>query len=455
MTPALDIFSAFQLPNPTTWFYFSFLLAVALFFRFSRFLSIRNWDVVMLFLMVPGLLLLKGAQNLLAEALSAGGDETLVHTAKFLRWIGYLWLLCGSGYLFVRCLIDLALVRRPALTPNLNLGGLAWLAGSLSVCLVSVAFRTQEGIPETVGKRSVAVEGAERGVETAAAEVNGLLTRPWVGAGLAIVCHLVVVAGLVVIGCRHFQDALAGMAAATFYLLLPYTAIHVGQLHHVWPAALIVWAVAFYRFPIVAGLFLGLAAGSVYFPALLFPVWFSFYWRRGAGRFLGGFLLAAGLSLAVTGMILWLQGDFVRILRTTLTLSDWQAWRQPTPSTESFWLWLDGAGVHWVYRIPVFIAYLAFVFTTLFWPSPKNLAHVLALSAALLIGVQFWYADRGGVYVLWYLPLLLLMVFRPNLADRLPPPIPPDGTALTRWLRSLGRRGVRLLKLPEPTARVR
>ena len=58
---------------------------------------------------------------------------------------------------------------------------------------------------------------------------------------------------------------------------------------------------------------------------------------------------------------------------------------------------------------------------------------VLALSAAALLSVQFWYADRGGAYVLWFLPLLLLLVFRPNLTDRAPPPPADD------WLARLGR----------------
>jgi hypothetical protein len=78
--------------------------------------------------------------------------------------------------------------------------------------------------------------------------------------------------------------------------------------------------------------------------------------------------------------------------------------------------------VHWAYRIPVFVGYAAFVLITAIWPRPKNLSHLIALTAAILIGIQFWYADQGGVYVLWYLPLLLLLVFRPNLSDRLPPP---------------------------------
>ena len=92
---------------------------------------------------------------------------------------------------------------------------------------------------------------------------------------------------------------------------------------------------------------------------------------------------------------------------------------------------------------------------TIFWPAPKNLAHLLALSAATLIGIQFWYADQGGVYVLWYLPILLLIIFRPNLSDRQPPVI----EAETDWLRRLGRRLAawigRWVKLQEPMTQVR
>src|SRR5438874_4474250 len=53
------VFLDFSLPNATTWFYFSFLLAVALFFKFSRLLSVRNWDVITVFLLVPGFLVIQ------------------------------------------------------------------------------------------------------------------------------------------------------------------------------------------------------------------------------------------------------------------------------------------------------------------------------------------------------------------------------------------------------------
>src|SRR5262249_13203088 len=148
-----SIFFDFNLPNATSWFYFSLLLAVALFFKFSRLLSVRNLDVITLFLLVPGLLLLQEAPGLLREADANGGSNGLPAAAQLLRWLGYLWLLSGSVYFVVRCLFDLALVRRPALSPNLNLSGLGCLGAALFGCLVSVAFRPQEESPETVGKR--------------------------------------------------------------------------------------------------------------------------------------------------------------------------------------------------------------------------------------------------------------------------------------------------------------
>jgi hypothetical protein len=424
------VFLRFNLPNATTWFYFSMLLAVALFFKFSRFLSVRNGDVLTLFLLVPGLLLVQD------------GAE----------WWGYLWLLAGSAYFLGRCLTDLALVQRPAISPNLNPGGLAWMAGALFVCLVAVAFNRQQQPSDFVGPDPVltrkASEGAEKVVERQAQanHVPTLDTKFLVGRSLAILCHLAVIAGLVVVGWRHFQDAHAGMAAATFYLLLPYTAAHFGQWHHVWPMALVVWAVAAYRRPALAGLLLGLAAGTVYFPLVIFPVWLSFYRGRGAGRFSGAFALGSGVCLAATGLLLWMDGDLLSSVESLRSVSAWQPWLAPSAEMHGFWTEVPWA---WAYRLPVFVAYLAFVTMTAFWPAPKNLAHVLALSTAALIGVQFWYADQGGVYVLWYLPLLLLLVFRPNLSDRRPPPINPDNDWLVRLGRLLLRLAGRLVRLPE------
>jgi hypothetical protein len=442
MCATSSIFFEISLPNAASWFYFSGLLAVALFFKFSRLLSVRNSDVLTLFLLVPGLLLLLEPD---------------------MDYWGYLWLLGASGFYLVRCLVDLALVRRPALSPNLNLGGLAWLAGALFVSLVAVATRppnsserTQTGENSQTLTDAVRRGGQELIRQRGGLDVDDSHLRLWVERGLTLLCHLSILVGMVLIGWRHFEDLHAGMACATFYLLLPYTflllpgdALGVGRWDHAWPMALMVWAVLAYRHPLLAGFFLGLATGSVFFPVLTLPVWLSFYWRRGALRFALAFGLSAGLCLAILGGLLWINGELPPSLQSAWTQSHWPPWLQTQPDTKGLWRDIPS---HRAYRLPVFLTHMAFVVTTFFWPSPKNLAHVLALSAAVLIGIQFWYPDQGGVYVLWYLPFLLLLVFRPNLSACQPPPLTED------WLSRLSRRLVRLLRrllhIPEAVARV-
>jgi hypothetical protein len=457
-----SIFLDFHLPNATSWFYASLLIVLALFFRFSRPVSLRNWDLLLLFLLVPALLYLREAQETrriaeaavrievagrTAQAVSllaipgggldagaalagvgqVGADAALVRAERAV-WGAYLWLLLASGYFLIRCLLDVDLTRRPAFQPNLSLGGMAWLGLTMLVVLsLKTLIPPAEPVPESTSTSLV--------LERAA-------TLLWMRDAFAIVCHVLVVAGLVWIGVRHFQNPAAGVGAALLYLLLPYTAYHVRELHHVFPAALLVGAVAAYRRPTVAGLLLGLAAGAVFFPLLLFPLWFSFYRRRGALRFTGAFTA----MLAAVGACLWLDGSLRPYLHEAMSLPDWRAWDfSARPTAEGLWTGLD---LHYAYRVPLFIAYLSLVIATAFWPAVKNLGHLIALSAALIIGVQFWYADAGGIYVLWYLPLLVLLALRPNLADRQPPAIDPATDRLHRVWRWAKQR--LLPAVPEP-----
>jgi hypothetical protein len=452
-----SIFLDFNLPNAATWFYFSLLLSVALFFQFSRSFNLRNWDLLALFLLVPGFLLLQEGHGMLADVragTSVGTErESLEAAANGQIFVGYLWLISASAYWFVRMVIDLMLVRRPLGSPNLNSAGLAWFGTMLFVCMCTVAVkRAPFDVPPEIGKRTEAItqvgERAAELVKVAQPAIEDTTSpetvRVAVELGLALACHFAVLAGLVLIGGRHFGDWTAGAAMATLYLLLPYTGMNVGQFHHVWPSAFIVWAVYFYRRHTLSGVLLGMAAGSAFFPLLLFPLWLGFYWRRGAGRFATAFLVAMAVSIGITGLALWIDGRFANSLQTALNMADWQAWK--APQTESLWL-----GAHWAYRLPVFVLFAGFALFIAIWPSPKNLAHLIALSAAVLIGVQFWYADRGGVYVLWYLPLVLLTAFRPNLNGH-QPPVPEAGSGyLFRFVRYVLSGIVRWLSPPPRT----
>ena len=200
-----------------------------------------------------------------------------------------------------------------------------------------------------------------------------------------------------------------------------------------------------YRHPTVSGAILGLATAVTYFPAFVLPIWLSFYRGGGMGRFLTAFLLALGLCLGSLALTLWLNDEFALSIRNARNSAAWQPWLTPPTTSEGFW-----AGVPGAYRIPVFLLFLSFVVGTMFWPAPKNLAHVIALCAAVFISLQWWCADQGGVFVLWYMPLLLLMVFRPNLQDRVALPIVPETDWLTRSLSWCLNRLKRLVRTPAP-----
>src|SRR5262249_4119053 len=84
---------------------------------------------------------------------------------------------------------------------------------------------------------------------------------------LAFLSHLGLVAGLLLVGWKHFEQPIAGWAMATCYLILPYTRIAVVDCGQLLPAALVVMAVVFYQRPVIAGLLIGFAAG--WMPACL------------------------------------------------------------------------------------------------------------------------------------------------------------------------------------------
>ncbi len=114
--------------GPEVWLFLSLLGCVTLFFKFSRFWSVRNLDLLLLFVLAPGLMLMVGNQ----------ADYS---------WGAYIWLFLGSGLWLVRCLLDLGLVRRPLLEPNLNASGLLCLSvGILGLLLAeTVSLPVEDG----------------------------------------------------------------------------------------------------------------------------------------------------------------------------------------------------------------------------------------------------------------------------------------------------------------------
>jgi hypothetical protein len=413
-----------------TWLQLSCLLIVAVYFRFSRVVSLRNLDLLILLAISPGTL--------------------LVHSGLA---SGYVWTFAVSGIVLARLVCDGYFTRRPRLEQNLNPQGLTFLCASAFVFLTAIAWtadRLPDSTVQTVEaadrllKRQEAPAKVRRAADAPAADAKAgpamtVLTAPFVpipkvvatinpspaiastphdyaasAARLAsMVAHLAVVLALVFIGRWHFGDQQIGLAMGTLYLLLPCTSYDVGRVNHVLPAALILWAIAGYRRPLVAGGLMGLACGSLFFPVFLLPLWLLFYDRRGAVRF--------GIALIVVGAVLLgsvalTSADAISFREQVVHYIDSRALAFGDGDSGGFWQ----PGIS-AYRVPVFVAYCAATFVLSFWPRKKTLQDLITNATAIIVGTQFWYPQQGGVYSLWYLPLLLVVVFRPSLAH-LPPP---------------------------------
>lgn len=507
---------------PATWVYLSALMILALFYKFNRFWSIRNFDLFGLIFLSPGLLFL------------AMKDDHL----------GYVWMLGACLYLFARLLFDTTMFRRPLLEPNLTPEGLtfacvalfAFLVGGVVVnrgdrvdssrtvrleqILTLQPHKTQKDSRRTVFPRAdsepsifphfpgyrpffafvettnkavgassalrsqleprlvhgtgnspdsgtsllslemeemIGVESftdpnsgveilknAEIGDGSSPGPISPALPEPanvgeMVSAILSngpseapsqeelsssqaplsifadalsisaiVLSHLCIVLGFLFIGNNHFGNIRTGIAASTIFLLHPYTNQMVGRIDHFIPAALLLWAIVFYRRPIFSGLFVGIASALVFYPIFLVPLWCSFYWKRGWIRFLGSVVFVYVLFVSLISCTPAEYGSFWNQLANMFGKSS-LLYENP----EGIWdAWAP------FYRIPIIALFFAFAFGLLLWPTHKNLATLLSCSAAIMVGTQFWQIHQGGLYMGWFLPLLILTVFRPNLEDR-------------------------------------
>lgn len=343
-------------------------------------------------------------------------------SARRLEYYGFVALLIACGLLMIRMLLDSALVRRPLLVPNLSIGGLSFIGVSMFIFLM--------GNIVTSSPREQQIRGPSLGPGYALlnmlpdlptlpkdkpqdqqAESEAEASAPWlpnVARILAILSNLAIVLGIVGVGYWHFDNVQTGIGCAVMYLLLPYTAQLTGNIQHVTPAALLVLALLAYRQPLISGCLLGLAAGLVYYPLFLLPLWISFYWHRGLSRLLTGICA----SLVVLAGLLLLQGfdAFAVHLRWMFGL-----WSPRMEGLDGIW---GPGGIPPDFRLPVLVGFFLLSVSFVFWPTRKNLGTLMCSTAAVMLASQFWHGNGGGLFMAWFLPFTLLTIFRPNLDDR-------------------------------------
>ncbi|MCH8044514.1 MAG: hypothetical protein IID44_12420 [Planctomycetes bacterium] len=411
--------------HPTTWVYLSSWLILGLFFKFNRLWSVRNIDLLGLIALGPGLLLVESgrARNIESDVV-----------------VGFIWLFCVGGFFLIRMLIDPGMVRRPLLEANVTSGGLTFLGAALLVFLMANVLTSDS--PRPVGEvvevdqprpsaefpdGQLAIHGpgypplrrlpdiATQRFEEPADPPTATDVLIRTAKILAMISQLAIVIGLILIGLYHFDNVKTGIAAATLYLIIPYTAMMTGRVDHALPAALLVWAVVCYRRPLAAGVLIGVAAGAMYYPIFLLPLWCGFYWRKGLLRFGVGVL--AALAVMVGCLAFSAEGgqDFFAQLRQMFGfIAPWND--VLNTHLQGFWAF---DFIIPVYRLPVLAGFLAISFGLAIWPAQKNLGTLMSCSAAVMLGCQFWHAHDGGLQVAWYLPLMLAAILRPNLEDRI------------------------------------
>jgi hypothetical protein len=266
----------------------------------------------------------------------------------------------------------------------------------------------------TLPPRPVLLSEPEADISATVSPVEQVIQPPSLGQFclfmlIPILTQFMIVLGFIYVGHCHFGNIRTGVACATLYLLLPYTNQMVGRIDHIVPSAFILWGVAMYRRPFCAGICIGSAAALVFYPLCLIPLWGSFYWRKGWVRF----LIGTSSAIVLFSILLLFSPSTLGSYSEQFLHMFGKSSLRVFSSADGFWNYHDI-----IYRVPLLACYFAVCFGMLLWPIHKHLAVLLSCSSIIMIGTQFWQLHQGGLYIAWFIPLLILTIFRPNLEDR-------------------------------------
>lgn len=455
-----DQFLFVTIDSPT-WLLYVALLLTAVFFRFSRLLSVRNLDLVLVLLLSTALVVAASTKpedpeaELVSQQLPADQEirSEVVSSDPAEPPPLYYWssitVLGLSILLIVRLIFDESLTRRPRLEQNLNQAGLTFLfLPAFSILMTGVFLKAppqdnvdavEAGVALLEGQESSVVTDDESATAPTATETilaagaakvaelsggvdssevqsdsNGTPNEAFIARLLVVFAHTCVVLGLMYIGRKHYSSNQLGISMSCLYLLLPCTAYNVHELTHVVPAACLTWAVATYRKPAIAGVLLGFACGTLFFAVFLLPVWAVFYGRKSRLRFAVSLAAVAAIVVVTFALTSENTDSFVNKL---VMAANWTVYRLFDAATP-----LPEQPIGQVFlRITLAALFFVMLVAMTVIPRKRNLENLLANSTALIVAAQLWYPDDVGSYVLWYLPLLLLVMFRPRL-DRFVPP---------------------------------
>jgi len=241
---------------------------------------------------------------------------------------------------------------------------------------------------------------------------------------VVLIFDLLAMLGLYCFG-RKYGDKTTGLLLALVFALCPYV-VGIGGAgglqwtSHIVGMAFVVFALVFVGWPIVAGLLLGLGSGMLYYPAFLSVLWLCYYartsTRREAMKFLSAF---AAVGIACVVMILVMvepAGESEGLSPLGAFVNDTIYFQQFSDgygqSRFSFWgQYRDIA--RWAKPIAG-VSYLLFCLFIGFLPGSMNMRRLVALTAAILVGTQFTLSHGGGTYIGFYIPAFIIILFGPS-----------------------------------------
>ena len=207
-----------------------------------------------------------------------------------------------------------------------------------------------------------------------------------------------------------------------------------GYISHVAPTAAVLLALATIDRPLISGILLACAAGLLFWPAFLFPLWFAWRaWRRdGTLQFTIGYAIT---GLVIVAIVVYFTHDTVLgsvrlFIESTLEHQEGFGKLQYGNSANSFWtthpslaavLQRPVFGSTSLFK-PTFIAFGMLCLAAAYWARGRSIAQLAALTAMLGSAFQLWKTHATGSYVEWYLPFLIIALVGQVAMAR-----PPDG----------------------------
>jgi hypothetical protein len=234
---------------------------------------------------------------------------------------------------------------------------------------------------------------------------------PWSGSwndlpaahGAAVFFDLATFALLILLGRRIRPGPAGNKLAATLafaWAAYPYTAYALlSNSNDTLVAMLLVATLLALSRPAARGVMAALATLTKFAPAVLLPMLATYGQRR--GRFVAAFAVTAG------ALLLWpaLDPGLPTVYDRTL------AYQSDRTSPFSIWGQLPSLEP---LRIALLIGVALLALAFAFRPKEKKLFQVAALGAALLIGVQLTMHHWFYLYIVWFLPLLLVAMSVPE-----------------------------------------